>query len=87
VCDRRRFGSLCYSRPECFYTIPSKDPCLPPKDDKSTKEVDEAMENMLWATTSCGRQETAYYMLRQAGAAWLYLEVTGRDCWVALATS
>ena len=76
-CDAKRFPDMCYKTPECFYRIPKNDPCLPPKDVLRTKSIDEAKADLTWATIPCGKQETAYYLLRQAGAQWLYLEVTG----------
>jgi hypothetical protein len=39
--------------------------------------LDEAMDELTWLTVECGKQETAYFMLRQAGVQWLYLEATG----------
>lgn len=77
ACDAKRFPDICYALPECFYTIPKKDACLPPDDNKLTRDKDEALDDVSWLTVECGKQETAYYMLRQAGAQWLYLEVTG----------
>ena len=77
ACDRNRFPSMCYALPECFFAIPRRDKCLPPDDSPLTKDVDDAMTDLSWSTIECGKQETAYYMLAQAGVQWLYLEVLG----------
>jgi hypothetical protein len=38
ACDKERFPDICYDQPECFYTIPKNDACLPFPDDPATRD-------------------------------------------------